>query len=139
MDLNKKKEMNHIRSDTAMSDLEELYAFGEILGQGSFGVVNLVKTKTTGEAFACKIVKKRIGATAAYEQQEREVNILKNLCHSNILLLYEVYETYKSIAMVLELCDGGELGQVMRDRSDFCNETTIRTITTQLIDAVSKY
>ena len=134
----KKKEIKHCRNENAMEDLEEEYSIGPILGHGSFGVVNIVTLKNTKESFACKVLKKRIGATAAYQQQELEVNILKNLCHPNILHLYQVYETSKSIAMITELCDGGEMGQVMRD-SDVFNDATIRSIITQLIDAVGKF
>ena len=132
----RKKDTAHIRSETAMTDMETTYTLGSVLGQGAFGVVNLVEHKASKESFACKIIKKRIGATAAYEQQEREVNILKILCHPNILLLHEVYETSKSVAMILELCDGGEMGQIMRD-ADFCTDANARSIITQLVDAVS--
>ena len=72
------KDIKHSRNENAMEDLEEDYAIGPILGQGSFGVVNIVTHKNTNESFACKVLKKRIGATAAYQQQELEVNILKN-------------------------------------------------------------
>lgn len=132
----KKKDIAHIRSETAMADMETAYIVSTVLGQGAFGVVNLVIHKASKEPFACKMIKKRIGSTAAYEQQEREVNILKSLCHPNILQLHEVYETSKTVAMILELCDGGEMGQIMRDVG-FCTDVNIRCITTQLVDAVS--
>jgi serine/threonine protein kinase len=62
-----------------------------------------VQHKQTGEKLACKIVKKRIGATSAYEQQEREVAIMKTIKHDNIIQLHSVYECPNKIALVMEL------------------------------------
>lgn len=98
----------HYRSDAAMSDLEATYTIGEFIGQyynlirGAFGVVNLVENKETGQKFACKTIKKRLGATSAYEQQEREVNIMKIIRHENILLLHAVYESPSKVALIME-------------------------------------
>lgn len=36
-----------------------------------------------------------------------EVQLLKQLDHPNILKLYEVYETEKTIYLVTEVCEGG--------------------------------
>jgi serine/threonine protein kinase len=71
--------------------------------RGAFGVVNRVQEKKTGEWFACKTMKKRLGVTSAYEQQEREVNIMKSIEHENILNLYAVYESPTKIALIMEL------------------------------------
>jgi serine/threonine kinase 33 len=47
----------HVRS-TDENYLNEQYEFGEKLGEGSFGVVWVVKHRETGECFACKIINK---------------------------------------------------------------------------------
>ena len=39
----------------------------------------------------------------------REVNLMIQLDHPNIIKLYEVYETDKNIYLIMELCTGGEL------------------------------
>jgi calcium/calmodulin-dependent protein kinase I len=93
----------HIRSDNASEELESIYTIRGVLGQGAFGVVNLAINKTTKEKFACKILKKRIGSTSAYEQQEREVAIMKQVDHENILRLHAVYESPSNLYLVMEL------------------------------------
>ncbi|KAJ2999975.1 Serine/threonine-protein kinase 33 [Globomyces sp. JEL0801] len=101
--------VRHFRSDKAIEEMETTYIVGEVLGQGAFGVVNLVEHKGLGQSFACKIIKKRLGQTSQYEQQEREIGIMKSIQHENILQLFEVYESPTKIALILELCKGGEL------------------------------
>ncbi len=36
-----------------------------------------------------------------------EVQLLKKLDHPNIIKLYEIYETEKTIYLVTEVCEGG--------------------------------
>ena len=47
----------HTRVDDE-SEIEKKYSVGEVLGQGSFGVVKEVTNKLTGQKFAMKIVNK---------------------------------------------------------------------------------
>lgn len=66
-------------------------------------MVNLVEHKASKQLYACKTLKKKLGATSFYEQQEREVSIMKSVQHENILQLLEVYENPQKIALVMEL------------------------------------
>jgi serine/threonine protein kinase len=127
----------HIRSESAMEELADTYALGQVLGQGAFGIVNLAEHKTSKLLYACKTIKKKIGSTSAYEQLEREVNIMKTLKHPNVISLSVVYECPRNIALIMELCDGGEIVQVIRQQG-YCADDTVRSIITQLVDAVSK-
>lgn len=92
----------HIRNEL-VPELEDNYIFHEVLGQGAFGIVHRVEMKKGHAMYACKTIKKRIGAPALYEQQMKEVNIMKVIQHDGILKLYEVYESPKKIAMIVEL------------------------------------
>ena len=46
-----------------------------------------------------------------------EINILRELDHPNIIKLYEVYETENTIYLVLELIEGWELYEAIRDKN----------------------
>ncbi|KAI8815846.1 kinase-like domain-containing protein [Fimicolochytrium jonesii] len=127
--------ISHHRTDdeTAFSSA---YALGSKVGQGSFGTVRLVKHKSTLLTYACKIMRKRRGAPNAYEQIQREVDIMKRVRHPHIVQLKEVFETPHKFFLVMEYCKGGELVQRVRSRKH-CTEDDVRTIMGRLVEAIA--
>ncbi|XP_052272936.1 ribosomal protein S6 kinase alpha-5-like isoform X2 [Dreissena polymorpha] len=84
------------------------------LGDGSFSICRKCVSKKTREAYAVKIVSRRIDVN-------REVTLLK-LCqgHRNIVQLIDVFYDELHTYMVLELCQGGELLNRIRKKKNFC-------------------
>lgn len=81
---------------------------GKLLGQGAGGDVRLVVHKTTGLPYACKCLKiSRVKGDM--EVLRREIVIMSQLDHPHIARLQEVYEDFTHIYLVQELCEGGEL------------------------------
>ena len=86
------------------------WIFGETLGQGSFGKVKLAHHAKTKEKVAIKIVDKSgIANVEDVERVYRETFILTTLKHPNIIKLFEVLDTPRSIMLVMEYAGGGEL------------------------------
>ncbi|CAN8286922.1 unnamed protein product [Cochlearia groenlandica] len=87
------------------------YKLGRELGRGEFGVTYLCTNIETGEVFACKsILKKKLKTKVDIDDVKREVDIMKLMPnHPNIVTLKETYEDDKSVYLVMELCEGGEL------------------------------
>ena len=86
------------------------FILGEKLGQGTFGIVVLGTHQLTGEKVAVKILEKeKIIQEADKTRIEREINILKNLRHNNIVHLYDVKETASSLYIIMEYIQGKEL------------------------------
>ena len=77
------------------------------LGKGGYGKVYQVKNKRTGEIRACKHLSKI--SIKNLEKFEREINILKKSDHPNIIKLYEVFESNRSLYLIMEECKGGEV------------------------------
>ena len=80
------------------------------LGEGTFGIVRLGINKQTNEKVAIKIMDKL--KILQYEDKtrvEREIKILKCLRHPNIVHLYNVIQTDKSIYLIMEYISGKEL------------------------------
>ena len=77
------------------------------LGKGGYGKVYEVKNKKSGEIRACKHLSKL--NTKNLEKFEREINILINTDHPNIVKIYEIYESQRSLYIVMEECKGGEI------------------------------
>ena len=80
------------------------------LGEGTFGIVRLGINKQTNEKVAIKIMNKL--KILQYEDKtriEREIKILKCLHHPNIVHLYNVIQSDKSIYLIMEYISGKEL------------------------------
>ncbi|CAD8119102.1 unnamed protein product [Paramecium sonneborni] len=66
------------------------YVFGKTLGEGTFGKVKLATHQTTQEKVAIKILEKsKIVDTSDIERVTREIQILKQIRHPNLVQLYE--------------------------------------------------
>mmetsp|Transcript_25775 Transcript_25775/g.55724 ORF Transcript_25775/g.55724 Transcript_25775/m.55724 type:complete len:407 (+) Transcript_25775:196-1416(+) len=88
--------------------VKETYEIGRVLGHGASGKVYAVTHKQTGQAFACKVVKKNSSMNDA-QSMSTEIEIMKRIRHRNIVSMYELYETPKCLWIILELVDGGDL------------------------------
>ena len=93
------------------------FILGEKLGQGTFGIVVLGTHQLTGEKVAVKILEKeKIIQEADKTRIEREIKILKNMRHNNIVHLYDVKETASSLYIIMEYVQGKELFDYIVDK-----------------------
>lgn len=70
-------------------------------------MVRKCREKTTGKLAAVKTIDK--SRVDDFLSLEREVELLKEVHHPNIIELYDVYEDDNYLHLVTELCTGGEL------------------------------
>jgi len=74
---------------------------------GQFAVVRRCRHKQTGQQFAAKSIRKRRSSSsrrgAHLHDIQREVSLLTELDHDNVVKLYEVYETQHEVTLILEL------------------------------------
>ena len=74
---------------------------------GQFAVVRRCRHKQTGRLFAAKSIRKRRSSSsrrgAHLHDIQREVSLLGELDHCNIVTLYEVYESQHDVTLILEL------------------------------------
>lgn len=109
-------------ADVVLSDLVRV----ETLGMGGFGRVELVQLKKDpSKTFALKCLrKKHIVDTRQQEHIFSEKKImLKGRCPF-IARLYKTFRCNKYLYMMLEVCLGGELWTILRDRTAFDENTT---------------
>ncbi|XP_069549461.1 serine/threonine-protein kinase 33 [Brachyistius frenatus] len=116
-------------------DLREIYEFGRKLGQGSFGVVYEATHIETQTKCAIKQVWRPAAGSSKVEMLGHEINILKQVNHAHIIRLLAVYHTTMMIYLVTELCKGGELKQLLKQKKFFTEDDT-RNIISSLADAV---
>ena len=91
----------------ASGKLLDSYDVIKQLGKGGYGKVYEVRSKKTGEYRACKHLSKL--NIKNLEKFRREIEILKKLDHPNIIKLYELFESERSLYLIMEECKGGEI------------------------------
>lgn len=79
------------------------------MGSGAFGEVRKCIDKRSGAERAVKIIDRQGMSEKESAMLEREIEILKEFDHPNIVKLYEAYLDKKRYFLVTELCTGGEL------------------------------
>lgn len=90
------------------ADIKNFYSFDKVtLGQGSFGFVKAATRLEDSRKTAIKVIPKK--KIKRLELLTREIEIMKQLSHPNIIQLYETFEDQQYIYLAMEICEGGEL------------------------------
>ncbi|XP_041529677.1 serine/threonine-protein kinase Nek1 isoform X6 [Microtus oregoni] len=87
----------------------EKYVRLQKIGEGSFGKAVLVKSTEDGRHYVIKEI--NISRMSGRERQEsrREVAVLANMKHPNIVQYKESFEENGSLYIVMDYCEGGDL------------------------------
>ncbi|XP_067264532.1 MAP/microtubule affinity-regulating kinase 4 isoform X1 [Chanodichthys erythropterus] len=85
------------------------YRLLKTIGKGNFAKVKLARHILTGKEVAIKIIDKTQLNPTSLQKLFREVRIMKTLHHPNIVQLFEVIETEKTLYLVMEYASGGEV------------------------------
>uniref|UniRef100_A0A6I8PH50 Death associated protein kinase 1 n=1 Tax=Ornithorhynchus anatinus TaxID=9258 RepID=A0A6I8PH50_ORNAN len=107
-------------------NVDDYYNTGEELGSGQFAVVKRCRERSTGVQFAAKFIRKRRSRSSrrgvSREDIEREVAILRQIRHPNLVALHDVYETGSDVVLILELVAGGELFDFLAEKESLSEE-----------------
>ena len=116
------------------TDSLESYQKLERIGKGSYGSVYKVQNKNTNIIRAMKIIPKNYQKDN--EEIMREINILKNLDHPDVMKIYEFLEDEKNYYLIQEFCDEGDLESVLDKKKIFC-EFLVKFIMYQVFLAIN--
>jgi len=96
-------------SDTSNETIGN-YKIEEVIGEGTFSKVKLGINRITKEKVAIKILEKsKIIEKDDLERIFREMKIIKQLNHQNIVKVYEIFENNEYYFIIMDYCEGGEL------------------------------
>ncbi|KAJ7326816.1 hypothetical protein JRQ81_016575 [Phrynocephalus forsythii] len=79
------------------------------IGEGSFGKAILVKSKEDGKQYVIKEINISKMSNKEREESRREVAVLANMKHPNIVLYRESFEEGGCLYIVMDYCEGGDL------------------------------
>ncbi|XP_024858279.1 serine/threonine-protein kinase 33 isoform X2 [Kryptolebias marmoratus] len=116
--------------------IQEIYEFGRKLGQGSYGAVYEATHIETQTKWAIKEVYKPAAGTSKVAMVENEIIVLRSVNHAHIIYLEAIYTSPLMIYLVTELCEGGDLKQLLQQKNVFTEDET-RKIIFCLADAVA--
>ncbi|XP_076847200.1 MAP/microtubule affinity-regulating kinase 4 isoform X2 [Brachyhypopomus gauderio] len=85
------------------------YRLLKTIGKGNFAKVKLARHILTSREVAIKIIDKTQLNPTSLQKLFREVRIMKTLRHPNIVQLFEVIETEKTLYLIMEYASGGEV------------------------------
>jgi cyclin-dependent kinase len=120
-------------SDRRMSKYQKL----EKIGEGTYGLVYKARNLITNELVALKKIRLESEDEATPSTAVREISILKQLQHDNIVRLHEVIHTENSLTLVFEYLD-----QDLKNYLDACGEKgidayTIKSFLFQLLQGIA--
>ncbi|XP_071951524.1 uncharacterized protein [Antedon mediterranea] len=79
------------------------------IGEGSFGKALLVKSKANGKEYVIKEINISKMKRKEREESKKEVAVLKQMKHPNIVSYQESFEELGNLYIVMDYCDGGDL------------------------------
>jgi len=109
------------------------------LGQGAFGCAYLCKHKRSKEPRVIKAIKKS-QSNIPVEDIEREIIIMRQIDHPNVVRLFGWHEDATSIYLVMESLSGGTLRDVLFHKGQKhvpIQEDWIRTVMGQVIEGMA--
>mmetsp|Transcript_32642 Transcript_32642/g.83222 ORF Transcript_32642/g.83222 Transcript_32642/m.83222 type:complete len:652 (+) Transcript_32642:114-2069(+) len=109
------------------------------LGEGAFGVAHLVRDRNSSLLYVLKTINKRQSQVPP-AQLETEIRNLKACDHPHIIRLFEYYEDYENIYLIMECAAGGELHQVVeehRSKKQFVPERWVAAVMRQCLHAIA--
>uniref|UniRef100_A0A8C3FWD2 non-specific serine/threonine protein kinase n=1 Tax=Chrysemys picta bellii TaxID=8478 RepID=A0A8C3FWD2_CHRPI len=120
-------------------NVEDHYEMGEELGSGQFAIVRKCREKKSGLEYAAKFIKKRRLSSSrrgvSREEIEREVDILREIQHPNIITLHDIFENKTDVVLILELVSGGELFDFLAEKESLTEEEATQFLK-QILDGV---
>ncbi|CAD8079357.1 unnamed protein product [Paramecium sonneborni] len=129
---------SHFRRFAILKNFHEAFSVSKMIGKGSFAKVYSAIKKENNIQYAIKAFSKIFMSqqSKGIESLLNEIKLMRKLNHPNIVKLYEVHETTNSIYFVLDMIQGGELLQRVRE-TGFLPAETMQKLAFNLISALS--
>lgn len=106
------------------------------LGRGAYSTVYKVKSRTTGNIYALKVVgKNKVNQAKITKRIINEIQLQSQINHENVVKLIQSFEDDINYYLVLELCSGGDLFSYIKCEGKLSEEEA-RRICGQIVEAI---
>ena len=101
----------------------------DMLGKGAFSKVYLAKNKLNGEQSAIKIVSiQKLREQNLFSLLQNEIQAMKMVSHPNIVQIHGVLNTQNNVYIIMEYCDGGDVGDILKAKKNLSEEVSIKIL-----------
>ncbi|XP_072303615.1 serine/threonine-protein kinase DCLK3 [Eucyclogobius newberryi] len=105
-------------SNVTLSDIEQCYEIGRVVGDGNFAVVCECRRRDNGQTLALKIIE-RSKLIGREHMMQNELSLLGSLCHPRIVRLFAHHHTDTHSYLVMEFVSGGDLFESISEKGKF--------------------
>lgn len=114
----------------------ERYDKGEVLGQGTFGVVFKALDKQTGQVVAIKKLRMGTAKEGINVTALREIKLLKEIRSPHVVRLLDVFTHKKNLALVFEFMEG-DLEAFIKDQAIVKSSADIKSCIKMVLQGVA--
>ncbi|KAJ1734562.1 Protein kinase of the Mitotic Exit Network [Coemansia biformis] len=112
------------------------YQLGDIIGKGAAGAVYRGLNLRTGEVVAIKQIRTEgFSSSAEIETARKEIDVLRDLNHHNIVKYIGYEQSDHELDIILEYCEGGSLQNILSKFSKF-PENLVGVYVAQILDGL---
>lgn len=118
------------------ANIFDFYDIKEKIAEGQYGEIRKGYHKISKEKVAIKVMKKAKATSDQIQAQRNECEILKMCQHPNVIRMIDLFENEKSIFIVFEFMEGGDLFDYLRRRDFSIREKLAKKLFKQVIKGV---
>lgn len=126
--------LNNIKEASPFRKFQDFYKQDEKIGFGKFSEVYKATETLTSIPWAVKIINKVLMNQSEREMIRKEISILKNFYHPGIIKIKEVFDSRKSVKIVLEYVKGGDL--LKKIKSEEVKEAKVKEIIRKVLEII---
>ncbi|KAI0564713.1 Serine/threonine protein kinase [Gracilaria domingensis] len=119
--------------------LENFYKVCELVGEGPFAKVYKGIDRRTGCKVAIKVTQSEQGKRKRSHElrPSQEAEIVRSICHKNIVRTFDVFETSNEVSIVMEFMEKGSLKSFLEGNRKRISERNGKRIARQLLSGVA--